>query len=412
MTKANVGLGILQIPFVFMTIGLVPGIILLIGMAVLVMWTATYIQSFKINHPQVYGYADIGEVLFGRVGREVFSVIFVINFIFVCASAIVAVSTALNAVSVHGTCTAVFIAVAAICGFFLCSIKTLGNITWLGWVGMVSILASVLTLTVAVGVNDRPAEAPQSGPWDKDFKVFGQANAVQGISAITNVLYAYAATPTYWGIISEMRDPRMHNRMMVLSISLCCMLYIVIGSIVYWFCGRYVSSPALGSAGPLLKRVCYGLALPALLVSLCIYAHIAAKFIFVRLLQGTIHIAKPTKRHWITWFSCTSIVTIIAYILGSAIPTFGAIVGFIGSLFTPLTTIVVFPLIWWQDHWRYQPRNERSKAMLALNIFIMACGIFFVVGGLYAAVTDLIATSSTNGPWTCADNSGSVPAAE
>ncbi|TXT11385.1 uncharacterized protein COLE_01795 [Cutaneotrichosporon oleaginosum] len=411
MTKANVGLGILQIPFVFMTIGLVPGIILLVAMALLVMWTATYIQSFKLAHPQVYGYADIGEVLFGRVGREVFSAVFVINFIFVTASAIVAVSTALNAVSMHAACTAVFIAVSAVVGWMLASIKTLGDITWLGWVGMVSILASVLTLTVAVGVNDRPAAAPQSGPWDKDFKLFGSADAVGGISAITNVLYAYAATPTYWGIISEMRDPRMHNRMMALSLSLCCVLYIVLGSVVYAFCGRYVSSPALGSAGVLLKRVCYGLAIPALLVSLCIYAHIAAKFLFVRILQGTQHIAQPTRRHWLTWFACTSLILGVAYILGSAIPSFGAIVGLIGSLFTPQTTIVVFPLIWWHDHWRYAPKQQRSYGMFALNLFILVAGVFFVVGGMYAAVTDLIKTGSTNGPWTCADNSGSVPEA-
>lgn len=408
MTKANVGLGILQIPFVFMTIGLIPGIILLIGMAILVMWTATYIQSFKLNHPEVYGYGDIGEVLFGRIGRESFSIIFVINFIFVVASATVAVSTALNAVSIHGTCTAVFIAVAAIVGWCLASIKTLGNISWLGWVGMVSILASVLTLTVAVGVNDRPAAAPQTGPWDKDFKLFGKAGAVAGISSITNVLYAYAATPAYWGIISEMRDPRKHNRMMILSISMCCILYIVIGSVVYWFCGQFVSSPALGSAGVLLKRVCYGLAIPALLVSLCIYAHIAAKFIFIRILQGTEHIAKPTRKHWITWIGSTVTVMVIAYILASAIPTFGSIVGFMGSLLTPLTTIVVFPFIWWHDNWRYRPKHERRTYMLVLNAFILACGIFFVVGGMYAAVTDLIATSAKNGPWTCADNSGSV----
>ncbi|GMK54814.1 hypothetical protein CspeluHIS016_0114000 [Cutaneotrichosporon spelunceum] len=411
MTKANVGLGILQIPFVFMTIGLVPGIILLVLMALLVMWTATYIQGFKLNHPQVYGYADIGEVLFGRIGREIFSAVFVINFVFVSASAIVAVSTALNAVSVHATCTAVFIAASAVVGWMLTSIKTLGNITWLGWVGMVSILASVLTLTVAVGVNERPASAPPTGPWDKDFKLFVNASAVGGITAITNVLYAYAATPTYWGIISEMRNPSMHNRMMVISISLCAVLYIAIGTTVYVFCGKYVSTPALGSAGVLFKRICYGLAIPALLVSLCIYAHMAAKFLFIRILQGTKHIAQPTKRHWITWFGCTTAVVGVAYILGSAIPTFGAIVGLIGSLFTPQTTIIVFPLIWWHDHWRYTPKSQRSYWMLAVNVFILAAGIFFVVGGMYAAVVELIKTGATNGPWTCADNSGSVPAA-
>lgn len=39
MTKANIGLGILQIPSVFQTVGMVPGIILLVLMAILIICT-------------------------------------------------------------------------------------------------------------------------------------------------------------------------------------------------------------------------------------------------------------------------------------------------------------------------------------------------------------------------------------
>lgn len=372
-----------------------------------------------MNHPQVYGYADIGEVVFGRWGRYYCTFIFLMNFVFVTASAIVAVSTALNAVSVHATCTAVFVAVSAVVGWLLCSIKTLGNITWLGWVGLISILASVITMTIACGVQEQPAAAPLHIPWVKQVKVFATTDAVHGIGAITNVLYAFAATPTYWGIISEMRDPRAYNRVMVLSVLLCLALYIVLGCLVYQFCGQYVANPALGSAGVLMKRVCYGIAIPGLLVSLCIYAHLAAKFMFVRILSGSRDLSRGTAKHWATWFGCTTAVMGTAYILGSAIPTFDAIVGFIGSLFTPQTTIVVFPFvsgyilplthiqIWWHDHWRFRPSSERSVAWAAVNAFVLVCGVFFVVGGMYAAVTNLIKTGATNGPWTCADNSGS-----
>lgn len=52
------------------------------------------------------------------------------------------IATALNALSSHGACTAVFVAVAAIIGFGLGSIQTLGRISWLAWVGVVSILSS------------------------------------------------------------------------------------------------------------------------------------------------------------------------------------------------------------------------------------------------------------------------------
>lgn len=53
-----------------------------------------------------------------------------------------AISIGLNAVSDHGTCTAVFVAVAAILGFSLSSIQTLGKISFLAWIGIVCILTA------------------------------------------------------------------------------------------------------------------------------------------------------------------------------------------------------------------------------------------------------------------------------
>lgn len=37
MTKANIGLGVLSIPFVFMEIGMIPGVLLLLILALIVM---------------------------------------------------------------------------------------------------------------------------------------------------------------------------------------------------------------------------------------------------------------------------------------------------------------------------------------------------------------------------------------
>lgn len=58
----------------------------------------------------------------------------------------------------------------------------------------------------------------------------------------------------------------------------CHSLLQVIGGIVYHYCGQYVASPALGSAGPLLKKVCYGLAIPGLVAGMVLYTHIPAKY--------------------------------------------------------------------------------------------------------------------------------------
>lgn len=65
-----------------------------------------------------------------------------VDWIFVSGSGMLGLSIGLNAVSTHGTCTAVFLAVAFIIGFVLSSIRTLGRITWIAWVGLVCILTS------------------------------------------------------------------------------------------------------------------------------------------------------------------------------------------------------------------------------------------------------------------------------
>jgi len=54
-----------------------------------------------------------------------------------------------------------------------------------------------------------------------------------------------------------------------------CTVYLIIGVVVYTYCGSYVASPALGSAGPLMKKVCYGLALPGLFVSGMMVSHVS-----------------------------------------------------------------------------------------------------------------------------------------
>ena len=62
--------------------------------------------------------------------------------VFVSGSGMLGISISLNAVSAHGACTAIFLAVAAVIGFLLSSIQTLGRITWIAWVGLITILTS------------------------------------------------------------------------------------------------------------------------------------------------------------------------------------------------------------------------------------------------------------------------------
>lgn len=115
--------------------------------------------------------------------------------IFVAGASLLGASIALNSITNHGTCTAVFVAVATVVTFILASIRTLGKVSWLGWLGLGSILAAVITLAVSVGVSDRPEDAPPTGPWDKDLVIFGNPSFLEAASALSVLLFSFGGTP-------------------------------------------------------------------------------------------------------------------------------------------------------------------------------------------------------------------------
>jgi Transmembrane amino acid transporter protein len=352
------------------------------------------------------------------------------------------ISISFNAMSSHGACTAIFVMVAAIIGFALGSIQTLHEVSWLAWVGATSILTAsksrseisrcirsdnqsiVLTLTIAVGVQNKPAAAPP-GPFQSDWKGLGHPPFESAISACSSIVFAWAGTPAFFSIASEMRAPEQYTRSLLLCQSVVGVTYIVIGVVVYYYCGSFVASPALGSAGTLLKKVCYGLALPGLCVSTLLFVHvstnlwtiskmandsqIAAKYIFVRMLRGSYHLTDPTFRHWATWLGCTFGVTLISYIIASAIPVFGGLVSLIGALLGTLMCFQPMGAMWLYDNW-HNARTGKWYAMVAWSGFVIVSGFFLMIGGTYGSVVDIknaYAESGGSSPWSCADNSNS-----
>ncbi|OLN87215.1 N amino acid transport system protein 3 [Colletotrichum chlorophyti] len=413
MMKTQIGLGVLSIPGVFDVLGIVPGVIALICIAAITTWSDYIVGVFKLRHPEVYGIDDVGRLLFGRVGREFFGVVFCLYWIFVAGSGMLGASIALNSVSTHGACTAVFVAVAAIIGFGFGSIQTLGKITWFAWIGLICIMASIFTLTVAVGVQDRPAAAPQEGHWVSDYKIVGSPTFTQAASSLSTLVFAFAGTPAFFSIVSEMRDPRHYTRALMICQGGVTATYIVIGFVVYYYCGSYVASPALGSAGTTMKKVCYGLALPGLIVTTTIVIHLPGKYIFIRLLRGTRHLTENTVRHWVTWLGCTFGVTLIAYIIASSIPVFDGLVSLVGALFGTLLSFQPMGAMWLYDWWSAGKQEKRPRwiAMVCWSVFVIVSGFFLMIAGAYGSIVGIMDSykeSGGSGAFSCADNSNSV----
>lgn len=132
-----------------------------------------------------------------------------------------------------------------------------------------------MIVTVSVGIQDRPASAPQDGRWVSDYKLFNQPTFEEAISAVSAMIFAYGGTPAFFALASEMRQPELYGRSLALCQAFITIIYITIGSVVYVFCGSYVASPALGSAGILMKKIAYGIAMPGLFATAILLSHVS-----------------------------------------------------------------------------------------------------------------------------------------
>lgn len=340
----------------------------------------------------------------------------------------VGVSIAFNAVTGGAHCTAIWVALAAVIGVCCGSIRTLSRIAWLAWIGMFSIMTasefelyplkhlpnkdSVTIVTIAVGLQDRPAAAPQEGIFQSDYQIFSNPTTPSAFMAVSALIFAFSGTPAFFNIQAEMRAPTQYNRSLLTCQSVVTATYIIIGSVVYYFCGSLVASPALGSAGLMVKKVAYGFALPGLLVTTMLMIHIPAKYVFVRLLRGTKHMNSNTTTHWATWIGCTFTVTLIAYIIASAVPSFDGLVSLIGALVGTLMSFQPYGCMWLYDNW-HRPREQRDwrwYGMVCWSVFVITAGCVMMVGGTYGSVVGIIGSFRAGGsvaPWSCADNSGS-----
>lgn len=138
-----------------------------------------------------------------------------------------------------------------------------------------------------------------------------------------------------------------------------------------------------------------------------------AKTLFIRFLRGSKHLTSNTSTHWTAWLGCIASVTVVAYIIASAIPVFGGLVSLIGSLLGTLLSFQPMGCMWLYDNWAvgYQTPTLKWYLMCAWSIFVIVSGTFMMIGGTYGSVVGIIDTYKASGQsaaWSCADNSNSV----
>lgn len=130
MIAETVSLGVLSLPSTVATVGLIPAIILIVGLGVVATYSGYVIGQFRARYPFIHSMADAGEVLMGKPGRIFIEVAQLLFFMFASGSHLVTFTVMMNTLTNHGTCSVVFGVVGLVLSF-ICSLpRTMKNVSW------------------------------------------------------------------------------------------------------------------------------------------------------------------------------------------------------------------------------------------------------------------------------------------
>ncbi|KAB8210538.1 transmembrane amino acid transporter protein-domain-containing protein [Aspergillus parasiticus] len=411
-------LAIMSFPWSYSVLGLVPGLILTVVIAGIVLYTSLIIWRFCLRHPHVRDVCDIGQHLFwgSNIAWYLTAVMFLLNNTFIQGLHCLVGAEWLNTVSSHGTCTIVFSLITAIVSF-VCSLpRTFSTLSKIATFSALFTFISVMLAVVFTAIEDHPAGyTPAKGdPIVTAVPVAG-TTFVSGVNAFLNISYTFIGQITLPSFIAEMKEPKDFWKSVTAVTIAEIIVFSLVGSIVYAYTGnQYITAPAFGSiSNEVYKKVSFSFMVPTLIFLGVLYASVSARFLFFRLFEGTRHKGNHTVVGWAAWAGILAVLWIGAFIIAEVIPFFSDLLSIMSALFDSF-----FGFIFWgvaylrmrrEDYGPnfYKNRGIRGWIGFIVNVGLIFVGLFFLGPGTYAAVDSVVLNyqaGTVGSPFSCADN--------
>jgi amino acid permease len=388
-----IALGTLSLPAAFATLGMVLGVLITAIAGLIAVYTGLIVGEVKLKYPQVHHFSDAGTLLFGRIGGEIFTVMLILQLIFLVGSHCLTGTTALLTIIDKDICS-VWMGLASAAILLLVSIPpSFAEIAVLGYIDFASIVITIGITIIATGVQNShaaPLEAAKWSVWPKEG-----ITVVEGFIAILNIIFAYSFTLCQFSFMDEMHTPQDFRKSIWVLGGVQVTMYTLTGALIYAFVGETVASPALLSAGPLISRVAFGVAIPVIFISGTILVVTVGRLVHGRIYANTVTQYVNTTKGWVTWLATITVIVVLGWIIAEAIPIFNDLVALISSLLNSGFALY-FPAMFWfkllkEGSWR----SRKNLFHGACNAFIMAAGFFLLGGGTYAVIKSIVSCSTT-----------------
>ena len=388
-----IALGALSIPSAFATLGMVPGVIVCVGLGFIAIYTSYVVGQVKLRYPEVSHYADGGRLLMGRFGYELVGAMFCLQLLFLVGSHCLTGAIAFNNITNDAICSVAFGFVSAVILLILAIPPSFSEVAILGYVDFASIIIAIGITIIATGIDYTKAgnvalTNVEYSLWPKD-----DLSLADAMIALGNIVFAYSFAVCQFSFMDEMHTPKDFPKAIWALGIIEIVIYTITGALIYVFVGQDVQAPALLSAGTTVSKVAFGVALPVIFISGAINTTVAARYIHGRIFKHSVIRFINTKMGWITWLVLITVITLVAWVIAEAIPFFSDLLSICSCLFISGFTFY-FPAAFWfklikEGHWYERKNIFKSIA----NGIIFIIGMIVLGAGTYASIVDIVSTT-------------------
>ncbi|QEU58979.1 hypothetical protein KDRO_B02440 [Kluyveromyces lactis] len=417
MLSEYIILAMMSFPWSYSVLGLIPGLILTVFVAGVVLYTSFIILDYCEKFPHLKNACDIGQHLFwgSNFAWYATAVCYVANNTLIQGVHVLVGGKYLNTITNHSTCTVAFGVITAIISFVFSIPRTFASMSKVAYFSAITMFISVILAIIFVAIQDHPVDYDGT---NLTFSLWPQKGTsyVDAMGAFLNIVYVFAAQVTYPQFISEMKKPRDFKKVFLIVTAIEVVIYSITGAVMYYYIGNeYMTTPAYGSLTRKYKIIAYSFAVPTIIFVGSLYSNITTRFIFFKVFKNSEHMHSHTTVGWLSWIGIIVVTWIVAFIVAEVIPFFSDLLSLMCSLFACWFGFVFWGMAYLRvKQTKYKKTNpypcldKGEKIRFYIAGFLILFGVYILGPGLYATVQSIIYNFQANAYGTvfsCADNS-------
>lgn len=420
-------LAIMSFPWSYSVLGLVPGLILTLFVALTVLYTGSIICDYCAAYPHVTNVCDIGQHLFWGYKWVWYAtaVCFLLNNTLIQALHVLVGAKYFDTVAEGNTvCLIVFSVVTMIICFLISLPRTFSSMSSVAYFSAFTMFIAVILAMVFAAKQAHPAGYEAMNELPVKWHLWPQKGTtyVEGMSAFLNIVYTFVGQITYPSFISQMKRPKDFKKALYIVTLLEVLTFALAGCIIYVYVGNtYMTAPAFGSLSGNYKKIAFSFALPTIIFLGALYGNVSSQFVFLQIFdKNSTHRNSHTVTGWTTWILINLVTWILAFIIREVIPFFSDLLSLMSSLFDCWFGFVFWGVAYFKlrrlDYSKlgqpdvtlmtiFKESTLAQKFAFLSNIFLIGMGIYILGPGLYASVDSIVLSYQSHlygKPFTCA----------